>query len=113
MPASDDTEYAVTWEYGPAEQQHIRDVNRAEDLPDDLELDVGDGQVTATGSPETIRWLYDYLHYLKRAWRAEGEQWDADIAEEMAESLYEQVDGDLPDRQRSKQALTDGGVRDV
>jgi hypothetical protein len=100
---------AVSWEYGPAEQQHIRDANRADDCPDDLSLEVDDGTVTAEGSPETIRWLYDYLHYLKRAWRQEGEQWDADVAEEMAESLHDQVDGDLPERQRVKKAMTDGG----
>jgi hypothetical protein len=109
--SSDDTDrHSVTWDYGPAEQQHIRDVNRAEDRPDTLALEVDGGTVTATGTAETIRWLYDYLHYLKRAWRHEGEQWDADAAEEMAESLYEQVDGDLPERQRTKEALTDGGT---
>ena len=108
--SSDETErYSVEWDYGPVEQQHIRDVNRAEDRPDGLTLEVDDGTVTATGTAETIRWLYDCLHHLKRAWRHEGEQWDADAAEDMAESLYEQVDGDLPERKRTKEALTDGG----
>jgi hypothetical protein len=93
---------SVSWDYGPVEQRHIRDANRAGDRPDDLSLEVDDGTVTATGSAETIRWVYDYLHYLKRAWRLEGEQWDADVAEEMAQTLWEQTDGDLPDRQRNK-----------
>lgn len=104
-----DTEQSVTWEYGPIEQQHIRDANRADDCPEDLTFEVANGRVTATGTVESIRWLYDYLIYLQRAWRNEGEQWDADSAEEMADSLYEQVEGDLPDRQRPKQAMTDGG----
>jgi len=31
--------------------------------------------------------------------------------EEMAESLYEQLDGELPERQRNKEAMTDGGTK--
>jgi hypothetical protein len=105
----DDTNRSVIWEYGPIEQQHIRDANRADDRPDDLTFDVEGGEVIATGSEQSIRWLYDYLHDLKRAWRNEGEQWDADAAEEMAKSLYEQFDGNLPEQQRNKKAMTDGG----
>jgi plasmid stabilization system protein ParE len=99
---------SVEWEYGTFKQQHIRDANRAGDCPDGLAFDVQDSRIRASGSAEDIRWLYDFLHHLKRAWRHEGEQWDADAAEEMAESVYEQVD-DLPERQRNKKALTDGG----
>jgi hypothetical protein len=110
QPSDSTDRYSVTWEYGSAKQQHIRDANRASDRPDDLSLDVDDGTITATGTPETIRWLYDHLHYLKRAWRQEGAQWDADVAEEMARELYEQVDDDLPERQRAKVAIPDGGA---
>lgn len=102
---SDTNHIFVTWEHGSFQGQHIRDANSAEDKPDDLSLTVEDAEITAEGSPETIRWLYDYLHWLKRAWRQEGEQWDADTAEEMAETLYEQVGDDLPDRQRSKEVV--------
>ena len=107
---NDTDRYSVAWDYGPAERQHIRDADRAADRPDDLSLEVDDGTITAAGTAETIRWLYDYLHHLKRAWRHEGEQWDADAAEEMAESLYEQVNGDLPEQQRNKEAMADGGA---
>lgn len=99
---SDSGTVFFTWEYGPAEQQHIRDANRADDRPETLDLEVSDGSVTANGPPEAIRWLYDYLHHLKRAWRQEGEQWDADAAESMAEALWEEVGGDLPEQQRTR-----------
>ena len=108
--SEDGTERSVSWEYSPVVRQHIRDANRADDCPADLTFQVKKEAVIASGSLETIRWLYDYLHHLKRAWRHEGEQWDADAAEEMAVSLYEQVDGELPDRQRTKELMTDGGT---
>jgi len=108
--SEDGTERSVSWEYSPVVRQHIHDANRADDYPADLTFQVKKEAVIASGSLETIRWLYDYLHYLKRAWRHEGEQWDADAAEEMAVSLYEQVDGELPDRQRTKELMTDGGT---
>jgi hypothetical protein len=100
----------VEWGYGMFTQQHIRDANRAVDCPDGLEFDVGDEVLYATGTPGQIRWLYDYLEYLKRAWRQEGEQWDADEAENMAQVLWEQVGDELPDQQRANEVMTDGGT---
>ncbi len=87
-------------------KQHWQDAKSAEDFPDgDLHaVSMSPVMMTVEGTPEAIRWLYDYLHHLKRAWRQEGEQWDAKTAEQMAERIYDNVD-ELPERQRSKQMV--------
>lgn len=94
----------ITFERDPMTSQHIRDAQNAEDWPED-ELHVvvlNPDEITVEGTPVGLRWLYDYLWFLVRSWRAEGEQWDADVAEEMAESLWNQTGGDLPDQQRNR-----------
>jgi hypothetical protein len=97
----------IEFERTPWTEQHITDAKNADDWPGDElhEVVIDPDEITLEGTPEGFRWLYDYLHYLKRAWRMEGEQTDADVAESMAEVLYELVD-DLPDeRARPKQVL--------
>jgi len=94
-----------TFERDSLVEQHIRDAQRCNDWPGDElhEVVLDPDDITLEGTPEGFRWLYDYLHYLKRAWRMDGEQTDADVAESMAEVLYEFVD-DMPDeRARPKQ----------
>lgn len=93
----------LTFERDSIREQHIRDAKNADDWPDDElhEVVLHPDEITIEGTLTGIRWLYDYLEHLKRAWRAEGEQWDADVAEEMATVLYDSVD-DLPERQRQK-----------
>jgi hypothetical protein len=98
---------ALSFERTPWTEQHIRDAKNADDWPEDelQEVTLEPDEITLEGTPEGFRWLYDYLHYLKRAWRMDGEQTDADVAEKMAEVLYEFV-ADMPDeRQRPKQVL--------
>jgi hypothetical protein len=88
-------------------EQHIRDAKNADDCPSDElhEVVLDPDEITVEGTPAGLRWLYDYLHYLKRAWRLEGEQTDADVAQSMAEVLYGSADGLADDRQRPKEVL--------
>jgi hypothetical protein len=97
----------ISFERTPWTVQHIRDAKNADDWPGDElhEVTIDPDDITLEGTPQGFRWLYDYLHYLKRAWRMDGEQTDAEVAEKMAEVLYDFVD-DMPDeRQRPKQVL--------
>lgn len=94
--------YQITYEHTTHVQQHVRDANSADDCPDELCFEVEDHEVTVSGTAEAMRWFYDYLEYLKRAWRQEGEQWDADEAEEMANELWEELGDDLPEQQRTR-----------
>lgn len=100
----------ITFKHEPIREQHIRDAQNATDWPGDElhEVVVNPDEITVEGTPTGIRWLYDFLDYLVRAWRQEGEQWDADVAEEMANTVWDAVDGDLPDQQRPRR-VTDGG----
>lgn len=97
------TVHQLTFERDSITEQHIRDAQNADDWPDGElhEVTLDPGEMTVEGTPEGVRWLYDYLRYLVDAWRQEGEQWDADVAEEMAEQVWESVD-DLPDQQRNR-----------
>jgi len=52
-----------------------------------------------------MRWFYDYLQHLIRAWRLEGEQWDARAASEMASKVWHKHGDDLPDQQRARQII--------
>lgn len=96
--------HQVTFERDSITEQHMRDAQRADDWPGGElhEVVVDPSEITVEGTPEGIRWLYDYFGYLVRAWRQEGEQWDAGVAEEMADTLWEAVDGDFPERQRNR-----------
>lgn len=96
--------HQITFDRDSLTEQHIRDAQNADDFPVEVlhEVVLDPTEITVEGTPEGIRWLYDYLHYLKREWRAEGEQWDADAAEDMAKSVWEQTDGELPDQQRNR-----------
>jgi len=101
------TVHHITFKRDSIRQQHITDAQNAEDWPagEIHEVVVHPDEITIEGTPNGIRWLYDFLHHLKRAWRAEGEQWCADIAEDMARKIWDLTDGDLPDRQRTKQMI--------
>ena len=96
----------VCFERTPWTEQHMIDAKNAADYPSDElhEVVLHPDKITVEGTPTGLRWLYDYLHYLKRAWRLEGEQTDADVAQSMAEVLYERLD-EMPDRQRPKEVL--------
>jgi len=98
----------ITFKREVLRKQHIRDAQNADDWPEDElhEVLVDPDEITVEGTPEGIRWLYDMLHQLKRDWRQEGEQWDADVAEDMAETIWTAVDGELPDQQRPRRHTT-------
>lgn len=100
----------ITFKREVLREQHIRDAQNADDWPEDElhEVLLDPDEITVEGTPEGIRWLYDILHQFKRDWRQEGEQWDADVAEDMAETIWTAVDGELPDQQRPRR-LSDGG----
>lgn len=104
----------ITFKREPIREQHIRDAQRVDDWPGEElhEVVVDPDEITVEGTPEGIRWLYDMLHQLARDWKQEGEQWDADVAEEMARTVWDAVDGDLPDQQRTRR-LSDGGQSNV
>jgi len=99
--------YQINFDRTPMTEQHMRDAQNADDWPEgELHtVKIEPDKITVEGTPEGIRWVYDYLHYLKRAWRLEGEQTDADKAEEMAKTIWELTDGELPERQRPRQHL--------
>lgn len=96
--------HQIGFERSPCTEQHIRDAQNADDWPNDelQTVDIEPDEITVEGTPKGIRWLYDFLHYLKRAWRLEGEQTDADVAESMAKTIWDLVDGDLPKQQRPR-----------
>ena len=97
----------LEFERTPLTEQHVRDAKHADDWPDGElhEVVLDPDEITIEGTPDGIRWFYDFLHHLKRAWRQEGEQWSAGAAEEMAEAVYAQVDEFPSERQRPKQVL--------
>jgi len=97
----------LTFDRDSLTEQHIRDAQNAEDWPkDDLQrVTIQPKEITIEGTPTGLRWLYDYLNYLKRAWRSDGEQFDADAAEEMAEQVWNETNGELPDRKRPRKQL--------
>jgi hypothetical protein len=100
--------YQVSFEKDTMTSQHLRDAKQSDDWPsDDLRhVTIDTDKLTANGTAKGMRWLYDRLTDLCRAWRAEGEQWDADVAEDMAHTVWETVD-EMPDRQRQAK-LRDG-----
>ena len=93
----------ATFGRDPIREQHIDSALRADDLPGDLTI-VRDrpDEIIAETSAESMRWLYDYLVDTKRYWRSEGQQWDADVAEEMERSLYEQAGEEMSDRRQRR-----------
>lgn len=97
----------ITWKRDPMKYRRIQDAQNTDDWPDNHlhEVTVDPGEITVEGTPQGIRWLYDWLHWSKRAWRAEGEQYEADVSERMAETIWEAVDGDLPERQRNRRMV--------
>jgi len=97
----------VTFNRHPLSEQHVRDTKNAQDFPaDELhEVVVDPGEITVEGTPAGMRWFYDFMDHLVRAWRLEGEQWDADHAEDMADRVWEQFGDRLPDQQRAKKVL--------
>ena len=71
--------YQIGFDRTTYTEQHIRDAQNADDWPEDelQTVEVEPDEITVEGTPEGMRWLYDYFHHLKRAWRLEGEQTDA------------------------------------
>lgn len=94
----------ITFKRGDIRENIMRDAKNADDWPAGRihEVVVDPGEITVEGTPEGIRWLYDWLHWAKRAHRLEDARWEADECEAMAEIIWEAVDGDLPQRQRNR-----------
>lgn len=106
MRHSTDEVLRVTFDREAIKKQHIDDTTRADDCPSDLHaVCVEQGTITVEATHGTMRWFYDYLNHLSRAWRQEGEQWDADVAEDMAKHVWDEHGTVLPDQQRPKQHL--------
>jgi len=99
--------YQIRFDRTPWTEQHMRDAQNAEDWPEDTlqKVTIEPDTIVVEGTPEGMRWLYDLLHHLKRAWRIEGEQTDADKAEAMAQKVWNETDGELPDQQRPRKHL--------
>jgi len=97
----------ITFKRDPTRESVIHDAQNADDWPENSlhEVVVDPGEITVEGTPEGIRWLYDWLHWAKRAHRLEEAKMEADTCERMAEIIWEAVDGDLPDRQRTRKQL--------
>jgi hypothetical protein len=99
--------YQIGFDRTTYTEQHIRDAQNADDWPEDelQTVEVEPDEITVEGTPEGMRWLYDYFHHLKRAWRLEGEQTDAGVAEGMAKAIWRFTDGELPDQQRPRKHI--------
>jgi len=99
--------YHITWKRESEKLRHIKDAQNADDWPEDQlhEVLLDHDEITVEGTPKGVRWLYDWLHWAKRSYRAEGLQHDADVAESMAETIWEGTDGDLVDRQRKRRMI--------
>jgi len=97
----------VDFEQDPIYKQHLRDAKNAEDFPEDgfHSVVLEPGELTVEATPEAMRWFYDYLQHLIRAWRLEGEQWDARAASEMASKVWHEHGDHLPDQQRARQII--------
>lgn len=97
----------VDFEQDPFYKQHLRDATNADDYPEDEmhKVVLEPGEMTVEATPEAMRWFYDYLQYLVRAWRLEGEQWDAEAASEMASKVWHEHGDDLPDQQRPRKVM--------
>lgn len=98
----------VTFPAIPVIKQHLDDALATADAPGDLQVAVTAERITATGTPETIRWLHDVCKEMGLLLRADGERRPADIAVEMADTIYNSTD-DLPPQQRPTKAIADGG----
>jgi len=97
----------ITYKRDPIRHSIIQDAQNADDFPEgDLhEVVIDPDEITVEGTPEGIRWLYVWLHWAKRAHRQEELIQHAQVCEEMAEIIWEAVDGDLSDRQRARRML--------
>ena len=98
----------ITFKRNPIRKGVLRDAQNADDFPEGElhEVVVDPDEITVEGTPEGIRWLYDWLHWAKRSHRQEESIQHARVCEEMADGvIWEAVDGDLPDRQRARRMV--------
>jgi hypothetical protein len=85
----------------------LDDAQNANDWPEDElhEVIVGPGELTIEGTPEAIRWLYDYMNWAADAFRLEGGEEYAKACEAIGRHLWEAISDDPPSRQRPKKKL--------
>lgn len=97
----------ITFKRGDIKESVIEDAQRADDWPDSKlhGVVVHPDEITVEGTPDGIRWLFDWFNWAADAHRAEGGQWHGDVCESMANTIWEAVDGDLPDRQRPRRRI--------
>lgn len=66
------------------------------------EVVVDPDEITVEGTPEGIRWLYDWLEWVEDEHRMEGAYGYADVSSEMAETVWDVISPDPPERQRPR-----------
>jgi len=105
--SSDDVSQKTTSTHGMSDQAHqltidrigryeriITDAQNADDWPTDglHEVVLDPDEITIEGTPEGIRWLYDWLHWAKRAYRQEEALFDAGECQSLARAIYDAVE---------------------
>ena len=90
--------FHVSFKHGRIRETILDDAQRADEYPEDdvHHVKIEPGEITVEGTPEGIRWLYDYLEWAEDAWLLDREQYYADECRAMADIIWEAVDGDLP-----------------
>lgn len=83
----------------------LKDAQNADDWPvNELHSVVLDpNKLTVEGTPEGIRWLYDWLTWADKSWRLEGQQWMAEDCNFLAEAMWKAIGEDPPERQRPRE----------
>lgn len=83
----------------------LKDAQNAEDWPENelYSVVIDPEELTVEGTPEGIRWLYDYFEWAEDEFRLEGAQWMADDCRDWADALWEVLPDDPPGRQRARE----------
>jgi|AntRauTorcE11898_2_1112593.scaffolds.fasta_scaffold10493_1 hypothetical protein len=96
------SDITITLDYDPVRESHLAKAKRQDDYPNSeiSKWDLTGNPITVTGSPKAIRWVYDYLNHLDETYQQDREDFKANIARRAAETIWQRVGDDLPDKQR-------------